>query len=66
MVALAPTVADARPFFDDEGINPLLVEPRRNRKPGLRGADDQDGRLAIFIGDRFTTHIGPVVAAEIA
>ena len=44
VIALAPVVADARLAVDDQRIDLQLLQPRRDRKPGLSAADHQHGR----------------------
>jgi hypothetical protein len=65
VVALAPVVADPGLPIDDQRIDPQLLQPRRDRKPGLAAADHQHIGIAIGILNRGLTLIEPVGASEI-
>ena len=66
VVALAPVVADARPAVDDQGVDLQLLQPRRDRKPGVSAADHQHVGIAVGIFGRLLAQVEPVGAAKVA
>ena len=66
MVAPAPVVADALLAIDDQRIDIQLLQPCRDRQPGLAAADHQHVGIAVGIVGRGLAQIEPVGAAKIA
>ncbi len=66
VIPLAPIVADPRLAIDDQRVDVQLLQPRRDRKPGLAAADHQHGGVAITVVARGVAQVEPVRPAEIA
>ncbi len=66
MITRTPVIADARVPVDDQRVHAELMQPCRNRQPGLSSADDDDRGVALGKGTLLLESIGPVFRAEVA
>ena len=65
MVSLAPVVADALMFVDNQGIDTQLRKAGRRRETSLTTANNQNRRVMIFIRFCLLPLVEPVRTMEI-
>ena len=65
VIAVAPVIANAAVFIDNQIVDFQLCQPRRNGQPGLATTNHQNSRIAVFIFLRREAFVQPVWPAKI-
>ena len=64
VVPLAPAVADPLALLEDERVDAHQAQVGRHGQAALAGAEDDDVRVGVGVGDRGTTLVEPVASAR--